>query len=131
MPLQTWIAQLPGILLEPFPRYLKVWHVKEPSLLNGHTCRAIVKICSPSLVMLTSPYEWKIFSSGTINLKKTTNIPEIHVVSWTPQNVCCTGPHLYLYETQWGPPFSCSVKAVIVFFFLAFSVGCCHQLPLL
>ena len=35
-----------------------VWHVKEPSLLNGHECRAWVKICSPSLV--TSPYEWNI-----------------------------------------------------------------------
>ena len=37
-----------------------MWHEKEPSLLNGQECRAQVKICSPSPVMVTSPYEWKI-----------------------------------------------------------------------
>ena len=38
----------------------KLWHVKEPSLHNGHECWAWVKICSPSPAMVTSPYEWKI-----------------------------------------------------------------------
>ena len=32
----------------------QVWHVKEHSLLNGHECRAKVKICSPSLAIVTS-----------------------------------------------------------------------------
>ena len=36
------------------------------TLLYGHECWAKVKICSPSPVMVTSPYEWK-FSSVTIN----------------------------------------------------------------
>ena len=30
------------------------------SLLNGNKCRTKVKMCSPSTVMVTSPYEWKI-----------------------------------------------------------------------
>ena len=38
----------------------KVWHSKEPSLLNGHECQAWVKICSPSPVMVKSAYERKI-----------------------------------------------------------------------
>ena len=37
-----------------------VWHAKEPVLLNGHKCRAKIKICSPSAAMVTSPNEWKI-----------------------------------------------------------------------
>ena len=37
-----------------------VWHAKEPLLLNGHKCRAKVKICSPSLAMVKSPNEGKI-----------------------------------------------------------------------
>ena len=37
-----------------------VWHFKEPSLLNAHKCRVLVKICSPSPLMVTSPNEWKI-----------------------------------------------------------------------
>ena len=37
-----------------------MWHTKEPSLLNGHECRALVKICSSSPVMVTSLYEWKM-----------------------------------------------------------------------
>ena len=37
-----------------------MWHAKEPSLLNGHECRAKVNICSPSPVLMPSPYEWKI-----------------------------------------------------------------------
>ena len=37
-----------------------VWHDKEPSLFNGHECRAKVKIYSPSPAKVTSPYEWKI-----------------------------------------------------------------------
>ena len=37
-----------------------MWQAKEPSLLNGHECRAWVKICSPSPAMVTSQYEWKI-----------------------------------------------------------------------
>ena len=35
----------------------QVWRAKEPSMLSGHKCRAQVKICSLSLVMMTSPYE--------------------------------------------------------------------------
>ena len=35
----------------------QVLHSKEPSLLNGHDCRAQINICSPSPVMVTSPYE--------------------------------------------------------------------------
>ena len=38
-----------------------VWHDKEPTLLNGHDCRAKVKIWSSSLSMVTYPYDWKIF----------------------------------------------------------------------
>ena len=38
----------------------KVWHAKVPSLLIDHECRVYVKICSPSLVKTTSPYEWTI-----------------------------------------------------------------------
>ena len=37
-----------------------MWHTKEPLLLNGHECRVLFKIFSPSLGMVTSPYEWKI-----------------------------------------------------------------------
>ena len=36
-----------------------MWHVKDPSLLNVDECRASVKIYSPSLVMVRSPYELK------------------------------------------------------------------------
>ena len=62
----------------PVSKY--VWHAKEPSLLNGHECRAGVNICSPSPVMVTSPGEWKIILSGTINHKET-NVqkPFIHL----------------------------------------------------
>ena len=35
----------------------QLWDAKEPSLLNGLDCRAQVKICSTSPVMVTSPYE--------------------------------------------------------------------------
>ena len=42
------------------PVWQWVWHVKELSLLNGHECRAQVKICSPSPAMVTSTYKCKI-----------------------------------------------------------------------
>ena len=42
---------------------------EKTSLLNGHNCRAKVKICSPSPVMMTSPYGWKI-SSEVKNAKQ-------------------------------------------------------------
>ena len=42
------------IIITPY-----VWHAKEPSLLSGHECRTYVIICSPSSVMVTSPYELK------------------------------------------------------------------------
>jgi hypothetical protein len=39
----------------------KVWHDKDPSLLKGHERRTYLpKFCSPSPVMVTSPYKWKI-----------------------------------------------------------------------
>ena len=36
----------------------KVWHIKEPSLLNGHECRVYVKFCSPSPVRTGQPQWW-------------------------------------------------------------------------
>ena len=36
---------------------VRVWHAKEPSLLDGNECRAQVKICNPSPAMVTSPSE--------------------------------------------------------------------------
>ena len=33
---------------------------EEPSLRNGHKCGAWVTICSPSSVIVSSSYEWKI-----------------------------------------------------------------------
>ena len=56
------------------PRAKVVWHAKEPSLLNGHERRAMVKICSPSPVMVTYPYESKILKwdgKPNTNNKKT------------------------------------------------------------
>ena len=50
--------------------HVTVWQAKESSLINGHECQALVKICSHSLVMLTFPYEWKILKwdkKNTIN----------------------------------------------------------------
>ena len=47
-------------ILNGRPVSQQVWHVREPSLLNGHECRTQVKICSPSPAMVTSPYEKKI-----------------------------------------------------------------------
>ena len=35
----------------------QVWHAKEPSMINGHKCRAQVKICNPSPATMTSPNE--------------------------------------------------------------------------
>ena len=49
------------------------WHVKEPSLLNGHECRAYVKMCCPSSVMVTSPNEWKNLEWGQKKNTKQTN----------------------------------------------------------
>ena len=49
-----------------------VWHVKEPSLLNGHECRAKLKIFRPSPAMVTSPNEWKKFEwDEKLQIKKT------------------------------------------------------------
>ena len=51
-----------------------MWHAKESSLLNGHECRAYVKICSPSPAMVLSPYEWEIVEWDNKPLtKKQTN----------------------------------------------------------
>ena len=39
----------------------QVWHDKDPSLLKGPESLAYrLKFCSPSSVMMTSPYKWKI-----------------------------------------------------------------------
>ena len=38
---------------------------------DGHECRAKVKICSRSLVMVTSPYEWKILVESKTQNKQT------------------------------------------------------------
>ena len=46
----------------PLSQY--VWHAKELSLLNGHECWAKVKICSPSPVMVTSPYAYSSQCNG-------------------------------------------------------------------
>ena len=56
---QVWVSREMTIIKRR-PVSQKLWHVKEPSLHNGHECWAWVKICSPSLAMVTSPYEWKI-----------------------------------------------------------------------
>ena len=47
-----------------------MWHAKEPSLLYGHKCRALVKICSPSSAMVTSPKMSERFSSETKTYKE-------------------------------------------------------------
>ena len=47
-------------IIKSRPMLQWVWHVKEPSLLNGHKCQAKVKISTPSLAMVMSPYERKI-----------------------------------------------------------------------
>ena len=46
----------------PLSQY--VWHAKELSLFNGHECWAKVKICSPSPVMVTSPYAYSSQCNG-------------------------------------------------------------------
>ena len=52
-----------------------MWHAKEPSLLYGHKCRALVKICSPSSAMVTSPNEWKILKwDENLQRNKQTNL---------------------------------------------------------
>ena len=50
----------------------QVWHAKEPSLLNGHECRAQVKIYCPSPATVTSPYERKILEWDEKNPNKHT-----------------------------------------------------------
>ena len=51
-----------------------VWHSIDLSLLNGYECRALLKMCSPSPVMLTSLHEWKILEWGeTRRTNKQTN----------------------------------------------------------
>ena len=40
-----------------------VWHAKDPSLLNGHECRASVKICSPLPAMQYGDISTKIKNS--------------------------------------------------------------------
>ena len=57
-------------IINGFPVSQKVWHAKEFSLLDVHEYREKVKICSPSPVVVTSPYEGK-FSSEMINPKQT------------------------------------------------------------
>ena len=52
----------------PVSKY--VWHAKEQSLLNDHRCRAFVKICSHSLVMVLLLSAKNSLSNGT---KKQTN----------------------------------------------------------
>ena len=38
-----------------------MWNAKEPSLLNGHNAEYIkLNNCSPSSVMVTPQYDWKI-----------------------------------------------------------------------
>ena len=61
----------------------QIWHAKEPSLLNGHKCRAQVKICSPLPVIVTSPYatnEW-LSSTACISIlrKKKSPLNFVHV----------------------------------------------------
>ena len=61
----------------------KVWYAKESSLLNGHECRAWLKFCSPWLVMVTSPYEWKILEGDDkLQTNKQKNQPATPTVIW-------------------------------------------------
>ena len=68
-----------------------MWHAKEPSLFNGHECRAYDKIWSPLPVIVTSPYHWKILEWDVKPPKKKT--PKSFVTSFGC--VGCT-------ETSWG-----------------------------
>ena len=41
-----------------------VWHIKEPSLINGHACRGKANIFSPSSTMLVEYSEWPSTNTG-------------------------------------------------------------------
>ena len=64
--LKTWrkrSATMPASRALGVDHYKRISRVTvgKPSLLYGHECRVHVKICSPSLAMVASPYKWKIF----------------------------------------------------------------------
>ena len=61
-------------IIKDWPLSQYVWHVKETSLRNGHEYRVWVKMCSPSLVMVPTPYEWKNSRVGKETPSKETNI---------------------------------------------------------
>ena len=67
----VWV---PRVLADDHKRIPRVTVGLAPSLLNGHKCRVQVQLCSPSPVMVTPPYEWKILSSGTISHKQTNQV---------------------------------------------------------
>ena len=50
-----------------------MWRAKEPSLFKGYECRAYVKICSPSPVMVTSTYDCIIIEWDNKHTTKQTN----------------------------------------------------------
>ena len=51
----------------------KICHAKEPSMLHGDELRVYIKICSPSTVLVTFPYEWKILD-WNLNSNKETDL---------------------------------------------------------
>ena len=57
-----------------------IWRAKEPSLFKGYECRAYVKICSPSPVIVTSPYDWIIIEWDNKHTTKQTNKYRINII---------------------------------------------------
>ena len=77
-------------IIKGCPLSQQVWHVKEPSLLNGHKCQTQVKICSPSPAKMSVT-----FSSGMKNSKNNSKIQTSMATKFT-----CTFACIYMVSCQ-------------------------------